>query len=824
MQKDINSMFRVYNLRISTTVLMLIMLFINDSVQGQIGGQVKNTPNDQPIPRAHINLTNKILGTSTNNKGENIINWDSFPIKINVSAIGFETKTILLNQPDSSITVYLKEKIMGLDEIMVVSDRTINPITKTSSIATSTISAEQLSAKSVTTAVELLRAETGVYVQQTSVGQGSLYIRGRAGRDVLYLFNGFRMNPSFVRSGQNQYFGAIDPLLLSKLDVYRGPVSVYYGSDALSGGVNISPLLKNFSNERIITGEVSSFLNFSGNGEKSIHGKIGYQSPKFTVFAGGSYRDYEFYNMSKKTDKALWFPFDETLSNADYQFKSFQLSSKIKTSNSSNISLVSYVGQIPDAPRIDRQTLGFRIENEKEGITPRYAYYSNTSPLIFWGNTAEYRSNNDNQAFENIGIKLGYFRLNDYRKQNDFDLNNLPSYSLDPNNIDYSFSVSDTTDYDRSSSNQLLGSIDIQSKINNNLYMKWGGDISIDYVNSQRFSNAGETRLPRYPNGSTYILSGFFAQIDIAPIKKITIEYGARYSHIYANIPFEGVNSDRKYDPYSDTFGHLTHALGLSYQISKKLSLLSNVSTGFRAPNISDLSEIGERRDSQFKTPNAELRPETTRNLDLGVIYNSKNYDVQLYAFWLHYSNKITSIETGNIVNDLGEIVLVDSLSSNAKTFIEVQNVNANSMDLLGIEFSGEYMNDENLKTGITFTYAFGNLLKLDGSSEPVDRIPPANGLFYIDYSPSPTITIRPQARYAFTHRRISPLEVLDNRISKNGTDGFVNLQLLVNIHPEDNIAIKFIADNLIDEAYREHASSLDGMGRNFTISLTYTF
>ena len=53
------------------------------------------------------------------------------------------------------------------------------------------------------------------------------------------------MNPSFVRSGQNQYFGAIDPLLINKLDVYRGPVSVYYGSDALSGGVNISPIIKN---------------------------------------------------------------------------------------------------------------------------------------------------------------------------------------------------------------------------------------------------------------------------------------------------------------------------------------------------------------------------------------------------------------------------------------------------------------------------------------------------------------------------------------------------------------------------------------------------
>ena len=198
------------------------------------------------------------------------------------SALGYKTFSITVLHSDTNQVIYLEQKVMTLDEIVIIPDRTINPITKSSPIARSTVSIEELPGKS-TTAVELLRAETGVYVQQSSVGQGSLYIRGRAGRDVLYLFNGFRMNPSFVRSGQNQYFGAIDPLLINKLDVYRGPVSVYYGSDALSGGVNISPIIKKFSSEKKISGEASSFFNFDGNGEKKFTWEISLSEPKVYI-------------------------------------------------------------------------------------------------------------------------------------------------------------------------------------------------------------------------------------------------------------------------------------------------------------------------------------------------------------------------------------------------------------------------------------------------------------------------------------------------------------------------------------------------------------
>ncbi|GAB5410214.1 MAG: TonB-dependent receptor [Balneolaceae bacterium] len=803
----------------------LFSFFFTSFIHAQVSGIIKDSKTFAPISEVNILIDGTDRGTSTNTVGEFSLPISSFPTTLHLSALGYVSRIAEVFREDSTIVFFMKPEVLGLDEIIISPDRILNPVTNSSPIARSSVTIEQLTDKSTVTAVELLRAESGVFVQQTSVGQGSIYIRGRAGRDVLYLFNGMRMNPSFVRSGQNQYFGAVDPLLINKLDVYRGPISLYYGSDALSGGVNISPIIHDYSTTKpSFSGEALSTINFEGNGEKTIHGKLAYKSKNFTIFGGASYRDFDYYKMSSQTNEALWFPYGETLSNADYQFKSFQLTSKIRTSQKTDLSLISYYGEIPDAARLDRVTLGFSIQEQEDGLTPQSGYYSNTSPLLFWGNTAEFRVSKLSDAFESIGVKFGYFKLKDFRKGQDFAYNNFPEYSISSVDRDYSFLLSDTTTFDQNTSNQFQFSLDVRSALAENLYLKWGGDISYDLVNSQRHTSFGVVSLPRYPDGSEYILSGVFAQLDHIASEELSLEYGIRYSHTFANLPFEGIETERKYDPYSSDYGQITGSIGVTYELSPEIALLSNLSTGFRAPNISDLSEVGIRRSDQFQIPNTDLRPEKTSNIDLGLQHSGSNFNTELFVFWLHYFDKINRVQTGRMVNELGQTVTLENSSGVDSIYVEVINKNVNSLDLLGIEFRGSFELSKLVKSGVTFTYTWGNLTNENGTNEPADRVPPANGVFYVDYSPTKRITIRPQARYAFAHRRISADEISDIRISENGTDGFVNLQILANIQPMKNVYLKLMADNLADASYREHASSLDGMGRNFTVSVNYSF
>ena len=85
---------------------------------------------------------------------------------------------------------------------------------------------------------EALAEVPGVLVQKTSRGQGSPYIRGFTGFRTLLLVDGIRLNHAAMRSGPNQYWGTVDPLALDRVEIFKGPASVLYGSDAIGGTVN----------------------------------------------------------------------------------------------------------------------------------------------------------------------------------------------------------------------------------------------------------------------------------------------------------------------------------------------------------------------------------------------------------------------------------------------------------------------------------------------------------------------------------------------------------------------------------------------------------
>ncbi len=86
---------------------------------------------------------------------------------------------------------------------------------------------------------DLLDGITGIYSQNTAAGQGSPFIRGMTGKQILLLVDGVRFNNSTFRFGPNQYASSIDPASVERIEIVRGPSSVLYGSDAQGGVINV---------------------------------------------------------------------------------------------------------------------------------------------------------------------------------------------------------------------------------------------------------------------------------------------------------------------------------------------------------------------------------------------------------------------------------------------------------------------------------------------------------------------------------------------------------------------------------------------------------
>jgi outer membrane receptor protein involved in Fe transport len=800
----------------------VLLLFHSASVNAQVTGFIIDQQNNQPVLGATVAVQDLQRGTQTDKNGYFELNIEDFPAALIISYIGYKTVKLEVQSDQTELSIELERDILESEQLTVSADRIQILDQQSRPIAANRIKPSDMAMTIRASAPEMLRAEPGVYVQQTTIGQGSVYVRGRSGRDVLYLFNNFRLNPGFTRSGQNQYFAVIDPFAVDEIQVYRGPVSVFYGSDALSGGIHVKPDIPSYSDTTTTGADLLLQTNFRGTAERTASAKVTHQQERFAFSLNGTWRDFQYYRMPGSSTDNRWFPYGRKLNLAEMNFGAINASGRVRINDSTQFTVTSYHSRIPDSPRLDRMMMGYDVEMEPTPTKPRSGYYSNTAPLAFSAHSITFIGRVASSFISNIRLRAGFHRLQDDRVERDFS--DDPYFSHNSSEQNPSFTLSDERITDRNQSDQWLFSADFISPVSEQLTLSWGSDFTYEEIRSVTRTGGVVHDLPRYPDRSEILAGGLFLHADYNVTSRFLLESGARFSVTHNRIPFEGSETSRGFDPYSDTFTQLTGSAGARYSLTRHFDLTGNISTGFRAPNIADLAEIGIRRSDQFQSPGIDLVPEKSMSMDMGIHLRSGIISFESHFFWLHYFDKIERIFTGAIVNRNGEFIREGDTAHSTDEFVEVVSANAGSMNLVGVEFGSALVFGDDIKAGATFTYNRGEMTNPDGSREPVDRIPPANGMAYLSFGSIPKLTLRPQIRYNFSHRRMSPLEYGDNRISKYGTTGFVNVQFISVYEGINALQLKLFADNLLDSSYREHASSLDGLSRNVTVSVSYSF
>lgn len=101
--------------------------------------------------------------------------------------------------------------------------------------AATVITAEELEQRGTATVQDALRGLPGVSITATGVSAGSIRIRGGNPNHTLVLIDGVN-----AAGGDQPYtFSGLDLADVERIEVLRGPQSIYYGSAAASGVVNI---------------------------------------------------------------------------------------------------------------------------------------------------------------------------------------------------------------------------------------------------------------------------------------------------------------------------------------------------------------------------------------------------------------------------------------------------------------------------------------------------------------------------------------------------------------------------------------------------------
>ena len=141
-----------------------------------------------------------------------------------------------------------------LDEILVTAMRRTVSIAEVPSGLTLVDGASTREKKLVTDALDV---EVGVYLQQTTPGQGAAIIRGLKGSSILHLVDGVRLNNAIFRSAPTQYFALVPTSAVERIEILRRTPASLYGSDAVGGVVQLVTRVPRFdSAETGYRGEV----------------------------------------------------------------------------------------------------------------------------------------------------------------------------------------------------------------------------------------------------------------------------------------------------------------------------------------------------------------------------------------------------------------------------------------------------------------------------------------------------------------------------------------------------------------------------------------
>jgi outer membrane receptor protein involved in Fe transport len=454
--------------------------------------------------------------------------------------------------------------------------------------AQAVVNAEEMSWRAANILPQALRDVPGVHLQQTTSGQGSPFIRGLTGQQVLHLINGVRFNNSTFRPGANQYTALIDQNAADRVEVVRGPGSTQYGSDSLGGTINV------------LTRPVQSFDTFTTHGEFNTFFMSADLSGGAAATVSGGANKWGFLASASghrtqdlRTGGALDSHSVVTrLLGISSEFLGDRLQDTAYGQYNAN---AKFQYQASDADVISVEylrgtQLGLRRYDQLDGGIGNLLNSFDPQVLNFF--TARYDRIGAG-PFESISAVFSFNGQRDDRRSQ--SINNAQGLR---SRITDEFNLARAYGYQAQAT----------SRIKRTHAVTFGAEFYNERITSKRqefsfsnasgdFTNVADVRA-RFPNGANYRTLGLFVQ-DVATLipRRLTANLGLRYS-IYR---YSQSSQDNPLDAagrptvpeLAASFDDVTFNAGLAYAINSHFTLSGNISRGFRAPNVNDFAATG---------------------------------------------------------------------------------------------------------------------------------------------------------------------------------------------------------------------------------------
>lgn len=275
-------------------VLILLISTTPFTAQNKQNRTLSGTVSDiykTPLPFITVGLEGTTIGAVTDENGKFTISVPPGNFFLITSSLEYETQKINLSGPkekQNSLQIILKKrKETDLSEVIVYGKTTAQQI-KEGAFSVNVIDLSKY-ANSTTDVNQVLKRTTGVTIREDG-GMGSDFTFKINGLDAKIFIDGVPME----NFGSSMNLNNIPVNLVERVEVYKGVVPAYLGTDALGGAVNIITKRKN---RRFL--DVSYGYGSFNTHQASLVGSMSDQKSGFVVklnsFYNYSDNDYTMY-------------------------------------------------------------------------------------------------------------------------------------------------------------------------------------------------------------------------------------------------------------------------------------------------------------------------------------------------------------------------------------------------------------------------------------------------------------------------------------------------------------------------------------------------
>jgi len=466
-------------------------------------------------------------------------------------------------EPDSAVTQQLEK--------VVISAQYTPRSEKNSIYKIKVLTKKIIAQKAANNLRELLQQELNLELSQNSVFGSSIELQGLSKENIKILIDG---TPVIGRLNGIIDLSQISLQNIERIEIIEGPVSVFYGTDAMGGIIN---LISKKTQTKTIEGSIS--LYYESINAKNINGNIGYNFGENNIQINAGNYQFDGLSTNKSPRNLNWEQKNQYFTNFGYtrRIKKLKLhfNSRFSTEKLNNIGEPDRFGKIQDKDYYSR-----RIDNTL---------------------------NIEGKAFRNNFIKASLSYLDYQRYHNSFNIDPITYQSTNAKN-------------DNKSDNLVkFNYAGFKAQIGNNkkehLSYAIGTDINITSTEGERILNKKQ---------NSKILA-IFTSINHSLSSKIEVQPALRYTYNnnYGSLLSPAFNSKIKIN--SNNTLRFSYALGFRAPSLKELFLDFHINVGHFTYIIVGNQELKVEKSHSFNLRHSfikSLNNEVSFLIEPAIFYN----------------------------------------------------------------------------------------------------------------------------------------------------------------------------------------------------------